>query len=67
MRKRAIMKIKKDKPLLSIGGPMCTGCSPMMNFNGNKMGVEEKEKRMHAARKQKPRQNNANIPPQRAG
>ena len=33
MRKRAIEKIKKDKPLFIIGSPVCTDWSAMMNFN----------------------------------
>ena len=51
MQQRAIDKIKQDKPLLIIGSPMCTDWSTIMNFNWNKLGPEEKEKRMKNARR----------------
>ena len=51
MRARAINKIKRDRPLLIIGSPMCTDWSSMMNLNWGKMGAEEKERRLKAARR----------------
>ena len=51
MRKKAIDKINKDKPLLIIGSPMCTDWSTMMNLNWDKMSPEEWKRRMRAARK----------------
>ena len=51
MRQRAIAKIKKDKPLLIVGSPMCTDWSPMMNFNWEKPGPAERERRLKAARR----------------
>ena len=50
MRRRAVQKINKDKPLLIIGSPMCTDWSSMMNLNWGKMTEEQKEKRMTSAR-----------------
>ena len=42
MQRRAIEKINKDRPLLTIGSPMCIDWSSMMNFNWSKLGPEEK-------------------------
>ena len=51
MRARAINKIRKDKPLLIVGSPMCKDWSPMMNFNWEKLGVAGRERRLKEARK----------------
>ena len=45
-------KVKKDKPLLIVGSPMCTDWSSMMNMNWPKMSDEERRRRMKEARKQ---------------
>ena len=50
MRNRAMRKINKDKPLLIVGIPMCTGCGAMVDFNSQKVTAEEKARRMHEAR-----------------
>ena len=50
MRRRAIEKIKADKPLLIIGSPMCTDWSTMMFMNWPRMTQEEKDRRMREAR-----------------
>ena len=39
MRQRATAKIKKDKPLLIIGSPICTDWGPMMNFQFGETGA----------------------------
>ena len=51
MRERAVNKINNDKPLLSVGGPVCTGWSAMMDLNWPRMTAEETARRMHEARK----------------
>lgn len=51
MRKRAIEKINKDKPLLTVGSPMGTDWSTMANLNWQKKTAEDRTKRMHEARK----------------
>ena len=50
MRKRAIDKINKDKPLVIIGSPACTDWSTMMNINWPRMSAEDKARRMKEAR-----------------
>ena len=50
MRKRLWDKLRKDKPLLVIGSPMCTDWSSMMCLNWPKMKEEEIAARMKAAR-----------------
>ena len=50
IRKRAITKIKRAKPLVIIGSPMCTDWCTMMNFNWDRMKPEEKERRLKEAR-----------------
>ena len=52
MRRIAITKIKKERPLLIIGSPMCNDRSKLMNLNWGKMTAEPKEQRMKEVRKQ---------------
>ena len=40
MKKTAIAKINKDKPLLIIGGPTCTDGGTIMDLNWDKMGED---------------------------
>ena len=51
MREKAINKIKKDRPLLIVGSPMCIEWSSMMNMNWPKMTEEVRAQRMKEARK----------------
>ena len=51
MRKKAMDKIRKDKPLLVIGSPMCTDWSSLMSLNWPKMEKEDIKNRMKEARK----------------
>ena len=51
MRRRAISKIVKDKPLVLIGSPMCTEYSSMNGINHSKMPREEVEARLDYARR----------------
>ena len=51
MGQRAINKIKRDKPLLIVGSPMCTDWSSMMNMNWPRMTGEERAGRMKESRK----------------
>ncbi len=62
VRKRAVIKINKDKPLLSVGSPMCTDWGAMMNINRPKMTAEEKARRMHDARTQHTRTTHEQCP-----
>ena len=50
MRKRAVKRINKDKPLLIVGIPSCTDWSTMMGIHWGKLGQEEKNRRMKEAR-----------------
>ena len=50
MRNHAIRKIADEKPFVLITSPMCADLSLMTNANWDKIGLDEKEKRLNRAR-----------------
>ena len=50
MRNAAIRKVMQDKPILSIGSPMCVPFSNMNNINYSRMSTEEKNQRPNYGR-----------------
>eukprot|EP00973_Karenia_brevis_P073639 10231375-Karenia_brevis.AAC.1 len=49
MRRRAIRRVKEDKPMFVIGSPMCTNFSMLMNANWGRMHPEEAKRRWESA------------------
>ena len=50
VQERCMARVKKEKPGLLIGSPMCRDWSQIMNINWPRMSQEERDKRMKEAR-----------------